>query len=64
MLSVAIASPPCLIVVLPSKKRNFFIKSPGHAAMVLINKPNDLIRVDSVIIFILQREKQRLQKGK
>ena len=56
MVSVVIVSSPCLIVIIPLKTRHFFIKSPGSAAMALINKPNDPVRTDSIIIFILQGE--------
>lgn len=57
LISMAIASLPCLIVVRPSKNRTVLIKSPKSTAMAL-NKPNDLVKVDSSILFILQGEKR------
>lgn len=59
---MAIASLPCLIVVPPSKNRTVLIKSPKSTAMAL-NKPNDLVKVDSSIIFILQGEKRDWKKS-
>ena len=43
-------------LVAPTKNRYLFTKSTGSTAMALINKPNILIRTDSIIICIFTGE--------
>lgn len=64
LISVAIALSPCYTMVPPSKNRNFFIKSPRSTTMALMDKPNDLVRVDSTIMYIFTGRKQRQRKVK